>query len=889
MLKSLRLILMAALWLLGIGITPLAYADTSNYSPVLPVDASKPFQINAISLIFNPGDPTFKPIRTVISEISSLGANAVKLVISAGYYDSPTDNLPNPSVDNNPSDAELVSIIRQFESAGIAVILNPFTNINVTSSNLMDNVNAAPANFNTWIAAHTANMVHLAQIGQQGGAYGFIAIGDEVQNLTQNPANEAGWLNMISSIRSVFSGQLTSMLTTSGRSNYGDGTVNNISLTRTPIINALDTLGIGWFPEPLTEVNDPTVYQLLEAWNQNAVGINSIQYLKNLHVTYGKPIWISDIAFHSFTGDNTSPSNIFNASIPLVENQQEQANEYQSLIMALSQDAGSWFQGVCFDNWNNYPPGYSTSGALRFQNSIWGENIQGKLAETVLRNWYHTAVFVSTPLTPTVKGNSNTPNFLSGGEAATATLIGGDQGDTFIAGPGQNTILGGARNDTVYARPANWKQKNILTIGYVATNQNATTPLLTVIVNGITVVAATPLTSNGSTSQTQRLSLNIGQFSNVSSLTIQASGLTYVDNTHYSNVIIDSINYNGYAISLRNGTWSSSANKPGLMNNNDTAVFSASSFQSLDPQVASTTSNSIDGGGGRNTVIYPSPYASYTIAQQSDGTWLVNSANTAEGPDTLKNIQALQFSDRTVALDGWAGMQVATPQTGIWWNPAESGRGFLIETSGNNVFLGTFLYDDTVAGQSARATWYQAGGSFSGDLSFSGTLTEMQNGQTLTSAYKAPATRSQPSTVQLRCTEITKCTLTWKAGTVSLERLSFDGTATPTTAPETGLWWNPAESGRGFLFEQQGSSLFGVAFMYDDSGNPVWYLTSGAITGSTYQGNLLQYSGGQTMMGTYRAPTSTSAGTTTVQFQDKTHATITLPGGKQVSLERFRF
>jgi hypothetical protein len=84
-------------------------------------------------------------------------------------------------------------------------------------------------------------------------------------------------------------------------------------------------------------------------------------------------------------------------------------------------------------------------------------------------------------------------------------------------------------------------------------------------------------------------------------------------------------------------------------------------------------------------------------------------------------------------------------------------------------------------------------------------------------------------------------------------------------------------------------SLFGGAFMYDESGNPVWFSTAGAITGSTYQGSLLQFSGGQSLTSAYRVPASTTIGDVTVQFTDKTHAVVTLPGGRQVGLERFRF
>src|SRR3974390_1213760 len=45
------------------------------------------------------------------------------------------------------------------------------------------------------------------------------------------------------------------------------------------------------------------------------------------------------------------------------------------------------------------------------------------------------------------------------------------------------------------------------------------------------------------------------------------------------------------------------------------------------------TSDVIDGGGGTNTVVYRGPSSNYTVAKQGDGSYLVTSASTAEGPE----------------------------------------------------------------------------------------------------------------------------------------------------------------------------------------------------------------------------------------------------------------
>jgi hypothetical protein len=83
--------------------------------------------------------------------------------------------------------------------------------------------------------------------------------------------------------------------------------------------------------------------------------------------------------------------------------------------------------------------------------------------------------------------------------------------------------------------------------------------------------------------------------------------------------------------------------------NNGTVTFPAAAFPSASPYLTNT-SDTIDGGAGTNTVVYRSASSYYTVTKQPDGSWVVVSGVTAEGPDTLKNIQSIQFSDKTIPL-----------------------------------------------------------------------------------------------------------------------------------------------------------------------------------------------------------------------------------------------
>lgn len=47
--------------------------------------------------------------------------------------------------------------------------------------------------------------------------------------------------------------------------------------------------------------------------------------------------------------------------------------------------------------------------------------------------------------------------------------------------------------------------------------------------------------------------------------------------------------------------------------------------------------------------------------------------------------------------------------------------------------------------------------------------------------------------------------------------------------PEDGVWWNPAEPGRGYAIEIQDNVLFFAGYLYDGNGNSQWYTAAGTI------------------------------------------------------------
>jgi hypothetical protein len=305
---------------------------------------------------------------------------------------------------------------------------------------------------------------------------------------------------------------------------------------------------------------------------------------------------------------------------------------------------------VVFGNDYPLPLGDPTADLMSFQfyaGLDWIPSITTALADARILST-GPFMFMATPSNPSVTGTKNFTNYLSGGCAAAATLTGGDQGDYFIGGPGRNTIIGGSGNDTIYAHPAAAGPKNILDFQIAATNQNATTPSVSILVNGRSAIPKTPITAVYGT-DVQEFQLDITSLKPITSVEIDVTGTTFHDQDNFSNVELVSIVFSGQQVNLTTGTFSNGASNPGYTySNNGKVTFPASSF--VGASYLSDTSDIIDGGAGTNTVIYRFASTNYAITNHTDGSVTVEGKTGSEGPDLLRNIQTIQFADKTITL-----------------------------------------------------------------------------------------------------------------------------------------------------------------------------------------------------------------------------------------------
>lgn len=119
--------------------------------------------------------------------------------------------------------------------------------------------------------------------------------------------------------------------------------------------------------------------------------------------------------------------------------------------------------------------------------------------------------------------------------------------------------------------------------------------------------------------------------------------------------------------------------------------------------------------------------------------------------------------------------------------------------------------------------------------------------------------------------------------------------------PESGFWWNPAESGRGYSIEIQDNFLFLMAYVYDSNGRPDWFSAQGTLTVTDLNNNFAVYTGaldrsenGQCTGSASACPprrpnvTPGAGGSFRVQFHSETRATLTWAGGT-TAIQRFDY
>jgi hypothetical protein len=129
------------------------------------------------------------------------------------------------------------------------------------------------------------------------------------------------------------------------------------------------------------------------------------------------------------------------------------------------------------------------------------------------------------------------------------------------------------------------------------------------------------------------------------------------------------------------------------------------------------------------------------------------------------------------------------------------------------------------------------------------------------------------------------CALANVAGSLLL----LMATTASAVLPDSGFYYVPAESGKGFNIEIQNSQLVIMGYLYDQSGNQFWVYSGGPMSSdSTYSGPAYKTANGQPLGGAYHTSTNVPFGTATVTFTTTMSANINI-NGYTFAVTRFPF
>jgi hypothetical protein len=322
--------------------------------------------------------------QTSMRNLAADGANTVTLDVLVVQSNITSSDVHADS--NTASDQSLRDGIAYIKSLGMQASLSLHDDPNDGQWRAFIN----PTDRATWFASYGLTLNHYADIAQASGAK-ELSIGTEMSSVTipsYNSANTPGWLALISSVRSHFSGTLTYSAQHAGYMSDLD------SLQFWP---QLDLIGVSaYYPFPS---NSATISQMESTWAQ--VDQNE---LSKLAATYGKKVLFAEVGYISADNALADPGSAFGN--PGAPNMTIQANAYQALLEYWSNS--TYMAGVDFWDWSSNPAAGGTS-----DNSY---IIQNKPAEGIMKQWYSSTA-TSTPPTPT-----GPVTFAAKSTAASATI-----------------------------------------------------------------------------------------------------------------------------------------------------------------------------------------------------------------------------------------------------------------------------------------------------------------------------------------------------------------------------------------------------------------------------------------------------------------------------------
>lgn len=233
-----------------------------------------------------------------------------------------TTIAPNSGGPSTPSDADVIAAIGELHAMGMKVMLKP--HVDPLDGSWRGQI--APTDVNAWFASYDTFIMHFAQLAQANGVE-LLCIGTELASMS-GASYLANWTNIISQIRSAYSGPLAYAANAA--------TTNGDEYTSVSFWSQVDVIGLdGYFS--LTNHAHPTLGELISAWSSNKNGENIIAAVKNFAAAHpSQPVIFTEIGYRSVAGGNINPWDWSNPALNQVDDI-EQRNCYEAMYEVWSQ------------------------------------------------------------------------------------------------------------------------------------------------------------------------------------------------------------------------------------------------------------------------------------------------------------------------------------------------------------------------------------------------------------------------------------------------------------------------------------------------------------------------------------------------------------------------
>jgi len=249
-------------------------------------------------------------------------------------------------------------------------------------------------------------------------------------------------------------------------------------------------------------------------------------------------------------------------------------------------------------------------------------------------------------------------------------------------------------------------------------------------------------------------------------------------------------------------------------------------------------------------------------------------------------VDASDFSSLALSAKTAPALDAIAPRTGLWCHTEAIGRYFAVETFSD----GTLLVATLASDPDGTSAWGFIAESATGRGTYGGPMHQFRIGQQLAGPYVKPIYwRTNGQVLAAFFSRDTGLAFSFRGSYSAIERIPLASRPIPpSNGPEVGWWWNPAEAGSLYFLDCQGDRLAVAVLCFRSDTRPGWYLSRGILTTPTqYTGELIEYGNGEKFAGLYAPLVALrSAGQLQLSFQDPRSATLSLPAGRTINIQR---